>query len=344
MVDPSLTPVAARSRRALVVGHLSTVGDIEVLDWVEARLAELGVPHDVSAYSWRLRDAKPGWVDGRTVDPGLYSHLVVVCGPLDRAQFRSEIDLFARFSHCVWIGVNLTMIEPLDRFNPFDVLLERDSDRTVRPDLSLALKVDRVPVVGVCFAGWQREYGAKQQHDLARKRLLALAERRSAAVLELDTKWPASRNKTGIRSPSEFELLSVARRRPPDDAAARHGAGAEERRAGGRGRRDPRRRQGHRAGACHRLARGLCRRHRVGRRPLTAALGRCLAPAARKRARASAEAAACALDTLGAEFARALHAAPGRRSLPPDPYLKARRFWALFHEREMRFRAGRSKA
>ena len=77
---------------------------------------------------------------------------------------------------------------------------------------------------------------------------------------------------------------------------------------------------------------------------LTAALGRCLAPAARKRARASAEAAACALDTLGAEFARALHAAPGRRSLPPDPYLKARRFWALFHEREMRFRAGRSKA
>ena len=207
MVDPSLTPVAARSRRALVVGHLSTVGDIEVLDWVEARLAELGVPHTVSAYSWRLRDAKPGWVDGRTVDPGLYSHLVVVCGPLDPAQFRSEIDLFARFSHCVWIGVNLTMIEPLDRFNPFDVLLERDSDRTVRPDLSLALKVDRVPVVGVCFAGWQREYGAKQQHDLARKRLLALAERRSAAVLELDTKWPANRNKTGIRSPSEFESL-----------------------------------------------------------------------------------------------------------------------------------------
>ena len=52
--------------RALVVGHFSTFGDLEVLHQVEHHLAIAGLPYDVGAYSTRLLvydvpEAPPGY-------------------------------------------------------------------------------------------------------------------------------------------------------------------------------------------------------------------------------------------------------------------------------------------
>ena len=193
--------------RALIIGLLSTVGDIEVLEQVQAELSAAGIAYDVAPYKPRIRVGNPAWLDARKADPDAYTHLVVVCGPFTQAMFHKERDLFNRFAHCVWIGVNLSMLDPLASFNPFDALIERDSDVISRPDLSLLHRSERVPVVGICLAGTQPEYGSRQDHQLAEVKIRSLLKRRNVAVLELDTKWPQARNSAGIANVAQFESL-----------------------------------------------------------------------------------------------------------------------------------------
>lgn len=322
----------SRPRRALVLGHLSTVGDLEVLDWATARLVRLGIPHDVSAFRPGIRAAEPRWVDARLVDPRPYTHLLVVCGPFGPTHFAEEADLLARFAHCAWIGLNLTMVAPLDRFDPFDALLERDSDRIARPDLSLAQTQPRRPVVGLCFAGNQPEYGDRQLHGPARRRLRALARRAGAAPLELDTKWPASRNANGFRSPAEFE--SVLARVDVLLTTRLHGLAlalkngvpvvALDAIRGG----DKVLRQARALGWTEAFPADA-----VTDADLDAALARCLAPDARDRALACARAAAQALAPLDEAFAAALDAPPGPRDLPPPATLRWRRLRVLAEQR-----------
>ncbi|MBV0891235.1 polysaccharide pyruvyl transferase family protein [Paracoccus sp. Z118] len=193
--------------RALVAGHFSTVGDIEVLRHVESRLHRLEVPFDVAPYTLDLLGFDPSWVEASTLDPAAFTHLIVVCGPYGPDYPVKYPHIFDRFRHCTHVGINLTMVAPLADCNPFDALLERDSDRTVRPDLSFLLDVPKVPVVGLCLARSQREYGARQLHDQAESRLRALLRRAGAAVVELDTTVPRSANRTGIGTPAEFESV-----------------------------------------------------------------------------------------------------------------------------------------
>jgi hypothetical protein len=194
-------------RRALIIGLLSTVGDIEVLEQVQAELSVAGIAYDVAPYKPRIRVGNPAWLDARTADPDAYTHLIVVCGPFTQTMFHKERDLFNRFAHCVWVGVNLSMLDPLASFNPFDALIERDSDAISRPDLSLLHRSERVPVVGICLAGTQPEYGSRQDHHLAEEKIRSLLKRRNVAVLELDTKWPQARNSAGIANVAQFESL-----------------------------------------------------------------------------------------------------------------------------------------
>lgn len=194
-------------RRALIIGLLSTVGDLEVLEQVQAELCAAGVAYDVAPYKPRIRLGNPGWLDARRADPDAYTHLFVVCGPFTQKMFQKERDLFGRFAHCVWIGVNLSMLDPLSSFNPFDALIERDSDVISRPDLSLLHRSAREPVIGICLAGTQPEYGARQDHQLAEVKIRSLLKRRNVAVLELDTKWPQARNRAGIANVAQYESL-----------------------------------------------------------------------------------------------------------------------------------------
>lgn len=90
-----------------------------------------------------------GGVDWQSVDPAHYSHLVFVCGPFPRAPILEAI--LARFARCRRIGVNFSMSAPPAEWNPFDVLIERDSGSAVPPELAFGAHQRRVPLVGVCL-------------------------------------------------------------------------------------------------------------------------------------------------------------------------------------------------
>lgn len=195
----------ARARRALVTGHFSTVGDLEVLRVVEARLRSLGMPFVVSPYSQGRVGMDPSWVAADSLDPAGFTHLLAVCGPYAPDYPDKYPWIFGRFRHCVHVGVNLTMVAPLDDCDPFDALLERDSDRGVRPDLAVLREVAR----GLCLARPQREYGSRQRHEQAAARLRALLRRAGAAVVELDTVVPRTANRAGIGTDAEFESITA---------------------------------------------------------------------------------------------------------------------------------------
>ena len=193
--------------RALVVGYFSTVGDLEVLSVVRSWLGSAGVLHDVSAFDARISTAITGSVDWRRCDPSSYTHLIVTCGPFTREFFvRTGFDL-DRFAHCVRMGVNLSMIAPLEDYDPLDVVVGRDSDRWVRPDLSFLDSPGRLPVVGLCLAPPQREYGERQLHVDAGDALREAARRVGVAVQPLDTRWPEARNDGAVDSTAGFESL-----------------------------------------------------------------------------------------------------------------------------------------
>lgn len=194
-------------KRVLVLGFFSTIGDIEVLERVQSELSSLGYEFDAGPYSKRLTDANPQWINPRDVDPSKYSHVVFVCGPFSEYIFREYRDIYRRFNNCIWIGINLSMISSCDEFNPFDSLFERDSNRASRPDLSFIHPTPRVPVVGLCLAPSQPEYGSKQNHAVANSKLRSLIARKCVASIEIDTRWPARRNRQNTSNPAEYESI-----------------------------------------------------------------------------------------------------------------------------------------
>jgi Polysaccharide pyruvyl transferase len=191
-------------KRTLLAGWFSfeemgaTAGDLLARDVVHGWLVEAGHRVDTAF-------AAPftGGVDWSDVDPSAYSHVVFVCGPFGNGP---PVDaLLDRFSGIPLIGVDLTMLEPLDAWNPFQLLLERDSSRTVRPDLAFLAAPARVPVVGLVLIGEQPEYGDRDEHGRAADLLRVLLERREAAVVPIDTRLDA--NSVGLRTAAEIESL-----------------------------------------------------------------------------------------------------------------------------------------
>lgn len=195
------------NQRALLVGHFSTVGDVEVLRQTERQLQELGMAYDVTPYTDARQSVDSTWLNRFTLDPARYTHLFVICGPFTPAMAVQHESIFGRFKHCVHVGVNLTMVEPLSAFNPFEVLLERDSDRTVRADLSFREAPARIAVVGLCLTGFQREYGDRHRGALAEEKLRRLIEKSGVAVIEMDTSVPAATNRFGLSNAAQFESI-----------------------------------------------------------------------------------------------------------------------------------------
>ena len=107
-----------------------------------------------------------------------------------------------RFSHCRTVGINLTLVEPVSVWDPFDVLLERDSDRCTRADLTLLADTQRVPVVGRCLVHRQRSYQGLECHEKARKLIDAVIQNRGWAVIDFDTRWYKAKN--SLSTPAQF--------------------------------------------------------------------------------------------------------------------------------------------
>ena len=195
--------------RALAAGlfsfptHGATAGDLIACEVVCGWLAEAGLEYDVA-----LAPPFTGGCDWREVDPRDYSHVVWICGPLGEST-----EAFSRLRNRFppegrrWIGVDLSMQDPVEDWNPFDVLLERDSDRLGRPDLAFASERTLVPLVGlVQVEPFIPLFPERDRQDDARAAVRRLAYSRPASVVEIDTRLDVA-NASGLRNAVEVETL-----------------------------------------------------------------------------------------------------------------------------------------
>jgi hypothetical protein len=175
----------------------ATAGDLLVRDRICQWL-------DAAGYAFDIAHAPPfaGGVDWRRVDPRSYSHVIFACGPF-HPGLRSW-ELLQRFPEARTVGVNLSMLAPVDEWNPFDVLIERDSSRTARPDLAFSTEQAKVPVVGICL----REHSdGTRTADAAVRRLVGSTP---MSAVHIDTRLDVMHlgtNSTGQRTAAEVESL-----------------------------------------------------------------------------------------------------------------------------------------
>jgi len=200
---PPASSVPDAVPRVLVAGwfsfeqHGATAGDLLVRDVVCAWLDGEGRPYDVAHAA-----PFPGGVDWRTVDPAVYSHIVFACGPF--RQLRTSKELLERFASSRRIGLNLSLERPPEEWNPFDVLIERDSPAAARPDLSLLSSASRVPVVGVVLI--DPSDNGREPYVLANEAIRRFVASRELAAVEIDTRLDVP-NRAGFRSPAEIESV-----------------------------------------------------------------------------------------------------------------------------------------
>ena len=190
--------------RALVAGWFSfermgaTAGDLLVRDLVCKWLDSSGCSYDVAL-------AKPfqGGVDWEAVDPSDYTDVVFVCGPFGNGWPVTEF--LSRFAGRKLLGVNLSMIEALETWNPFELLLERDSSVGSRPDLAFLSEQPHVPVIGIVLSHPQKEYRDRGLHEKANDSLHRLVAAREMCIVSIDTRLDI--NAGGLRTPAEVESL-----------------------------------------------------------------------------------------------------------------------------------------
>lgn len=190
--------------KTLVVGWFSyekcnvTAGDLMARDLVCNWLENLGYAYDVA-----LASPLSGGVNWRLVDPSIYSHIVFVCGPFP--YIKETIEFLLRFNSCQLVGLDLSMIEPLDVWNPFDVLLERDSSAYSRPDITFLSQQTFVPVVGVILVHPQPEYKDKGRHQVVNDAVNRLIASKQMVAIPIDTCLDP--NSTNLRNAVEVESL-----------------------------------------------------------------------------------------------------------------------------------------
>jgi hypothetical protein len=174
-----------------------TAGDLLARDVACRWLREAGRAYDV-ANAPEFGDG----VEWRRVDPARYSDVIFVCGPVEAGR---RLDyLIARFGGSRWIGLNVTMLRPLESWNPFDLLVERDSPATARPDLAFAAESQVVPVIGVVLVErYGPEYPERDRQTQARDAVTRLLDARPAARISIDTRLKA--NTTALRTAAEVE-------------------------------------------------------------------------------------------------------------------------------------------
>ncbi len=176
----------------------ATAGDLLCRDLVHHWLRDAGIDHDIA-----IAPPFTGGIDWRTLDPKSYTHLVFVCGPFGNGPPVDE--MLAAFNHCAMIGLNLSMLQDLSEWDPFELLIERDSSRQARPDMVFLTDQPRVPVIGVVLVHPQGEYGGRAMHREANAAIERVLAQREASLVRIDTRL--DENNSGLRTPAEVESL-----------------------------------------------------------------------------------------------------------------------------------------
>jgi hypothetical protein len=189
-------------KKTLVAGWFSfeqmgaTAGDILTRDVVCGWLSSLGREFDLA-----LAPPFTGGVRWNETSPDSYSHVVFVCGPFGNGAPVTEF--LARFARCRLIGINLTMLHRVEEWNPFHLLLERDSSSTERPDLAFLSEEPKVPFVGLVLIHPQKEYRDRSRSLQANQLLTDLAAANEMAAIKIDTRLDV--NASGFKSAREIE-------------------------------------------------------------------------------------------------------------------------------------------
>lgn len=173
----------------------ATAGDLLAKDLVCEWLRHAGHRYDVAL--------APPFSDGvalEAADPNDYSHVVFVCGPF----FKSN--LLRRFERCHLVGVNLSMVEPVGEWNPFDLLLERDSSSHCKPDITFAASQPHVPVAGLVLLTPLRQSKEHEVYRAANEAIRRFIATQDIAGVNIDTALDVP-NLTGLGSPMEIESV-----------------------------------------------------------------------------------------------------------------------------------------
>lgn len=192
--------------KALVAGWFSfegmgaSAGDIIARDVVCEWLNHLDVPYEIALAAPFL-----GGVAWENENPSDYTHLVFVCGPLGNGPPVNA--LLESFQGTRMIGINLTMLHDLDEWNPFDLLIERDSSRASNPDLAFGADTSPVPVVALTLIDNQPEYGARDRREDANRLIYELLDSVEAAVVPVNTRLDIGGS---LRSAAEVEAVIAA--------------------------------------------------------------------------------------------------------------------------------------
>ena len=190
--------------KTLVAGWFSfeqmgaTAGDLLARDLACEWLERAGCAYDV-AHAPPFR----GGVDWRLAAPEDYSHVLFVCGPFGNGA--PVVEFLEHFAGRRLIGLDLSMLEALETWNPFDRLWERDSSACVRPDISFLSERAKAPVVGVVLIHPQPEYRGRDRQREANAAIHRLVAAREVAAVPIDTRL--DENATGLRTPAEVEAL-----------------------------------------------------------------------------------------------------------------------------------------
>ena len=190
--------------KALVAGWFSfegmgaTAGDLMARDVVCSWLPRSGWDYDIAV--------APPFVDGvawQSTNPADYAAVVFVCGPFGNGEPLTPF--LAHFRSCRLVGLDVSMLQAIEEWNPFDLLLERDSATSARPDLSLLAPEGTVPVVGLLLVHAQSEYGSRGRHADVDAMIEGFLAGQDAAIVRIDTRL--DENKTGLRTSQEVESL-----------------------------------------------------------------------------------------------------------------------------------------
>ena len=131
-----------------------------------------------------------------------YAHLAALKANKSAARVSHVCDvdnnILKKFAGLPLFGVNLTMLDTLENWDPFAGLWERDSSRTIRPDITyLAQDSRRVPVVGQVRRG---------VHQRAVK-----IDQRGTKTLHATSPCPRSSKERAIRSQMLCRRIALRR-------------------------------------------------------------------------------------------------------------------------------------
>jgi hypothetical protein len=190
--------------RILIAGWFSfekmgvTAGDIMACNVLSSWLRKSDISFDI-AYAAPFESG----VKWQQTDPSSYTHVCFVCGPFGNGWPISEF--IKHFTGVKFIGLNLTLLQSLDEWNPFDICYERDSVSNHRPDITFASSRKKSQVVGIILVHKQKEYGLRSMHTMVDKVISDFVTRQQMAPVYIDT--CLEDNQGGLRTAEDVESL-----------------------------------------------------------------------------------------------------------------------------------------